>query len=270
MAKPLLPDELWRRVEPLLPPPRPRRFRFPGRKPVDNRRALTGILFVLKTGIPWEDLPQEMGCGSGMTCWRRLGDWYRAGVWDQLHELLLAELNKADRIDWSRAVIDSSSVRALGAGEESGPSPTDRGRPGYKHHLMTDGGGVPFVADVTGANEPDVKELEVLVNSVPPVRGKPGRPRRRPERVQGDRAYDSEPHRRWLRKRRIEPVLAKRRTPHGSGLGVYRWVVERTIAWLHSFRKLRVVTEKTVPMQYARLDLGVAVICWRMLERSFC
>ena len=72
MAKPLLPDELWERIEPLLPPPKPRRFRFPGRKPLDNRKALTGNLFVLKTGIPWEYLPLETGCGSGMTCWRRL------------------------------------------------------------------------------------------------------------------------------------------------------------------------------------------------------
>ena len=101
MAKPLLPDELWERIEPLLPPPKPRRFRFPGRKPLDNRKALTGILFVLKTGIPWEYLPLEMGCGSGMTCWRRLRDWQAAGVWQQLHEILLAELNAADKIDWS-------------------------------------------------------------------------------------------------------------------------------------------------------------------------
>ncbi len=87
MAKPLLPDELWNRIEPLLPLPKPRRFRYPGRKPIDNRKVLIGILFVLKTGICWEDLPREMGCGSGMTCWRRLRDWHEAGVWQALHEL---------------------------------------------------------------------------------------------------------------------------------------------------------------------------------------
>ena len=81
MARPLLSDELWEVIEPLLPPPKKRRFRYPGRKPVEPRRALTGILFVLKTGIQWEDLPLEMGCGSGITCWRRLRDWQRAGVW---------------------------------------------------------------------------------------------------------------------------------------------------------------------------------------------
>ena len=116
MAKPLVDDELWSVIEPLLPAPRARRFRFPGRRPIDNRRALTGIVFVLKTGIGWEDLPQEMGCGSGMTCWRRLRDWQAAGVWQRLHEVLLAKLHGAEQIDWSRAVVDSSAVRALKGG----------------------------------------------------------------------------------------------------------------------------------------------------------
>src|SRR5919197_4931273 len=87
--KPLVTDALWQRLQPLLPPPPRRRFRFPGRKPLDYRKILTGILFVLKTGIAWEDLPLEMGCGCGMTCWRRLRQWYQAGVWFGLHQLPL-------------------------------------------------------------------------------------------------------------------------------------------------------------------------------------
>ncbi len=130
MAKPLVDDELWAVIEPLLPAPKPRRFRYPGRKPVDNRRALTGILFVLKTGIGWEDLPQEMGCGSGMTCWRRLRDWETAGVWQQLHEVLLARLHGADQLDWSRAVVDSASVRALKRGRTPGRIPRIKPKPG--------------------------------------------------------------------------------------------------------------------------------------------
>jgi len=122
MAKPLLDDALWQLIAPLLPEPKARRFRFPGRRPVDSRKALTGILFVLKTGIGWEDLPQEMGCGSGMTCWRRLRDWQEAGVWQRLHELLLAKLRNADQLDWSRAVVDSSSVRALKGGKTLAPT----------------------------------------------------------------------------------------------------------------------------------------------------
>lgn len=123
MAKPLLDDELWQAVEPLIPIKR-RRFRYPGAKPkVSNRQALTGILFVLKTGIGWEDLPQEMGCGSGMTCWRRLQAWQAAGVWQQLHEVMLAHLQGADQLDWSRAVIDSSFVRAVKGGPKRGQTP---------------------------------------------------------------------------------------------------------------------------------------------------
>ena len=112
MARPLVPDELWVRIEPLLPPERPKPKG--GRPPVPDRAALAGILFVLRTGIGWEYLPQEMGCGSGMTCWRRLRDWNLAGVWQRLHRVLLDELRADDRIDWSRASLDSASVRAKG------------------------------------------------------------------------------------------------------------------------------------------------------------
>src|SRR5437764_1154510 len=143
MSKPLVSDALWQRLEPLLPPPPPRRPRFPGRKPLDYRKVLTGIVFVLKTGINWEDLPAELGWGCGKTC----------------------------------------------------------------------------------------------------------------------RAYDSEPHREELRARGIEPKIPKRRTEHGSGLGIYRWVVERTNAWLHSFRKLRLRTDPDGPIHKAFVSLGSALIC---------
>jgi transposase len=270
MAKPLLPDALWQRIAPLLPKPKKRRFRFPGRKPVEDRKALTGVLFVLKTGIPWEDLPQEMGCGSGMTCWRRLRDWHKAGVWQKLHEQLLAELNGADPIDWSRASVDSRSLRAVGGGEKTGPSPVDRRKKGSKHHVIVDGQGTPLAATLTAANEPDVKQLEPLVDAVPPVRGKRGRPRRRPEQLYADRAYDSEPHRRRLRRRGIAPKIARRRTAHGSGLGKIRWVVERTLGWLSRKRKLRIRTEWRADTHQALLSLGCGLICFNVLMASLC
>ena len=114
MAKELVSDELWAVIKPLLPPHRAQPGKR-GRPPVPDRAALTGILFVLKSGIGWEDLPQEMGCGSGMTCWRRLRDWQQGGVWQRLHETLLAELEAAHLIDWSRASVDSIFIRAKGA-----------------------------------------------------------------------------------------------------------------------------------------------------------
>jgi transposase len=265
MAKPLVPDALWELIQPLLPPPKPRRFRYPGRKPVGDRQALTGILFVLKTGIPWEDLPIEMGCGCGMTCWRRLQLWQEQGVWFRLYQLLLTDLDEAGKIDGARAAVDSTFARAFGGVEDSGPNPTDRGRPGVKQHLLVDAQGIPLSGDVTPANVPEVKELLPLVDSAGPV-DEAGDPQHRPEKLYGDRAYDSEPHREELRKRGIEPQLAKRNTEHGSGLGVFRWVVERTNSWLHGFRKLRFVTEKTNPMKYAFFDLALALICFRFLE----
>lgn len=120
MAKLIVTDGLWELVEPLLPerPPRPKG----GRPPVDDRACLTGILFVLKTGIPWEDFPQEMGC-CGMTLWNRLKDWQAAGAWQRLHEVLLAELRKAGRIDLGRVAVDSASVRAVGGGKKRDPAP---------------------------------------------------------------------------------------------------------------------------------------------------
>ena len=121
MARPLVTDELWAYIHPQLPP-RPRRKCHPGRKPVPDRACLSGILFVLLSGIPWEMLPQEMGCGCGMTCWRRLRDWQQAGVWRTIHRVLLARLRHADLIDFQRALVDSSTVRAVGGAKAPAPA----------------------------------------------------------------------------------------------------------------------------------------------------
>ncbi len=261
MAQPLVSDALWERIEPLLPPPKPRRFRYPGRKPIDQRKVLTGIIFVLKTGIPWEELPQEMDCGCGMTCWNYLRAWQRTGVWQRLHEVLLAELQESDRINWSRAAVDSAHARALGGGEKTGQNPTDRRKLGTKHHIVTDAHGVPLAVTITGSNVHDVKELVHALDAVPNVRGKVGHPRKRPNVLYGDRAYDSQPHREKLKKRGISPQFARRGSEHGSGLGIYRWVVERTASWLHSFRKLRLRTDRTAGIHQAFVALASALIC---------
>ncbi|WP_390676382.1 IS5 family transposase [Aquisphaera giovannonii] len=260
--KPLVTDSLWERLEPLLPPPPRRRARFPGRKPLWPRQVLTGILFVLNTDIAWDDLPAEPGCGCGKTCRR----WHRAGVWLKLHATLLAELNGADRIDWGRALVDASFAKAPEGGEDTGPSPTDRGKSGSRHHLMTDARAYPLGATVTAANVNDVTQALPLAVGMVRVGGEPGPPRRRPERLQIDRGYDSGPLRRPLRWLGITPVLAERGTAHGSGLVVYRWFVERTLSWLHAFGRLRRRLDRRTEIQEAFLELAYVLICLRFLE----
>ena len=118
MSQRLIDDALWRRIEPLLSKPPRRRWKSMGRPRVPDRAALTGILFVLRSGIPWQMLPKEMGCGSGSTCWRRLVRWQRARVWRRLHTVLLAELRQRGQLDLARAVVDSASIRALRGGKK--------------------------------------------------------------------------------------------------------------------------------------------------------
>jgi transposase len=161
--------------------------------------------------------------------------------------------------------VDSSFSRAFGGVEGSGKNPTDRGRPGVKHHVLADPHSIPLANTVTSANRPGTEQLLPLVDTTGPLDEQTGEPKHRPRKVCGDRAYDSEPHREKLRERGIDPKLAKRDTGHGSGLGKYRWVVERLISWLHGFRNLRLVTEKTRETQFAFLDLACSLICLRFL-----
>jgi transposase len=267
MAKPLLPDDLWDLIEPLLPkhPPSPKG----GRPRLADRQTLTGIIFVLKTGLPWEDLPQEMGCGCGMTCWRRLLEWFLDGTWQKIHTLLLSRLRQRKRLDFARFLIDTSHVRAVGGGAQTGPSPVDRSKLGSKIELITDAQGVPVVVGVCPANHNDNLDTIPLIDRVPPIAGVRGRPRRRPERLQGDRGFDDEDDRQKLRDRGIIPVLAKRRTPHGSGLGKFRWFIERTNSWLKQFRRIRVRYDRIPAMYYSFLKLASILICFRIFISGF-
>jgi transposase len=153
-------------------------------------------------------------------------------------------------------------------GAATGPSPVDRGRNGSKHHLLVDATGIPLAWTLTGGNRNDITQLIPLVERIPPVRGCVGRPRRRPERVTADRAYDHRPQRRELRKRGITPEIARRKTGHGSGLGRYRWVVERTFAWLHQFKRLLVRYDRRAEIHEAFLALGCCLVCYRRLRNS--
>lgn len=146
----------------------------------------------------------------------------------------------------------------------------DRRKPGSKHHVLTDANGVPIVAQTTAANVHDVNKLLDLVNDVPAIGGKVGAPRYRFDALYADRAYDSQDHREALHAINTEPYIAKRNTEHGSGLGVYRWVVERTLSWLHQFRRLRIRYERRDDIHDAFLTIGCIMICFRTLESSFC
>jgi transposase len=130
VGRTILDDALWAKIQPVLPPPKRRRRRHPGRRPLDDRAVLTGILFVLRSGIPWKMLPKEMGCGSGSTCWRRLAAWQRRGVWTRLHAVLLAELRRRGELDFSRAIADSASLRALRGGKKLDRTLPIAARPG--------------------------------------------------------------------------------------------------------------------------------------------
>jgi transposase len=145
----------------------------------------------------------------------------------------------------------------------------DRRKAGSKHHLLTDAGGVPVVCTLTSANRHDVTQLLPLVDAIPPITGKPGRPLRVPENLYADRGYDSDPHRAELRARGIVPHIARRYTDNGSGLGVIRYVVEQTLALLHQFRRLRTRFDKRDDIHEAFMSLGCSVICWRRLNQGF-
>jgi transposase len=155
-------------------------------------------------------------------------------------------------------------------GEKVGPSPVDRGRPGSKHHLLTDASGVPLAWLLTGSNRTDAFMLPALLDAVPPVRGRPGRPRRRPKRLLADRGYDHDRYRRLVRARGIQPAIARRKTEHGSGLGRERWVVERTLAWLHQRRCLLVRYDRRADIHEAFLALACCLICWKRLQHPLC
>jgi transposase len=185
-----------------------------------------------------------------------------------MHFALLNWLARYDQIDWPRAVVDSCSVRAVCGGSQTGPNPTDRAKRGSKRHLICDGAGMPLAVRLTGANRHDSQEALPLVDAIPPLQGERGRPRRRQDCVLGDRAYDAGRIRHALRVRHILPVLAVRQTRHGSGLGQWRWVVERTFAWLDQFRRLRVRYDRRVDIHEAFLSLGCTLICWQALRKT--
>ncbi|MGI5359083.1 IS5 family transposase [Streptomyces sp. CA-252508] len=255
MRADLVPDDLWERMAPLLPPAPERRHRHAGRLRVPDRAAFAGVMYVLRTGVAWRDVPAEaVGC-SGVTAWRRLGEWTETGGWPRLHAALLTELRRADLLGLDDCAVDGSHVRALKRGDHFGLSPVDRARPGSKHHLIVDRHGTPLIVTLTGGNRHDVTLLLPLLGAIPAIRGLRGRPRHKPRRLYADRGYDFDKYRRLLWKRGIKPMIARRGVAHGSGLGKVRWVVERAFAY-----------ERCADLHQGLLELACSLICLRRLR----
>lgn len=258
-----MPEEFLEQLKPLLPEEKlvgPRG----GRPPIGHRVVVKVIWFVLVTGCRWADVPREMGC-SGRTAHRRLQKWEAMGIWDQLHLQLLTLLRKAGELDLHTTIVDSVLVRAFGGGEATGPSPVDRGKTGSKHTLLVDRHGAPLAIRTVGANVSDQTQIIPIVLEFPRIGGQPGRPKEHPDSVYADRGYDSDDTRALLRWLGIEPMIAKRNTEHGSGLGKIRWVVERTISWIKGLRRMRVRYDRLQITQDAWSTLAVAVICFHIL-----
>lgn len=154
-------------------------------------------------------------------------------------------------------------------GEQTGPNPTDRGKPGSKYHLVVDRSGIPLAVRLSAANAHDATQLLPLVDAIPPIigpRGRPGRPRKRPAKLHADKAYDASPLRRALRARGITPRIARRGIDSSERLGRHRWVVERTLAWLLGCRRLGVRYERRADLLQGLLHLACALICLRFLD----
>lgn len=198
-------EHFWSEIAPLLPPPRP--HPKGSRRLIENRLVLIDILFVLRSGLPWEMLPADMGFDSGMTCWCRLRDGQAAGIWTRLHQVLLGRLHEAGELDWSQASLDSVSVAAQKRGSATGLNLTDRGKPGTKRHRVVEARGTPLGLTLAGADRNDSVMMAQNFDAIPPVRsGRRGRPRGRPHKLHADKAYDARARRQECRARGSYPA----------------------------------------------------------------
>jgi transposase len=189
-------------------------------------------------------------------------------VWARLHRLVLDRLAQQGTLDWTRAAVDSVSVRAKRRGEATGPNPTDRGKAGSKYHVLCDRHGLPLHVQLTGANTHDSTMLVPLLETNPGVReraGRPGRPRRRPDKLHADKGYDYPRCRRYLHRRGIKVRIARRGIEDKSKLGRHRWVVERTVSWLLRFKRLGLRYDRTEATLRPLLLLAVSIINLRRL-----
>jgi len=256
-----LTDNEWNIIEPLLPtsPATPRK----GRPHAPFREIINTIVFILITGARWVDVPMGPGFGSRSTSHRWLGLWEIDGTWENIKAHLLGQAHKRDLIDWERASVDGSFVAGKGGGEDVQYGFKGKG---VNIHALVDGNGAPLSTISTGAAESERAQVEPLIDAVHVLTGDPGRPKKLPDALQGDKGYDSSKLREQLRKRGITPMISrrvwpKRKTPQGRppAKPVDRWKVERTFAWFQrKYRRIVVRWERR--NKYWKGFISIAVI----------
>ncbi|MFD9302893.1 IS5 family transposase [Streptomyces sp. NPDC060048] len=260
----LVPDGLWEFFQRVVPAA-PVRPQDGGRRRHGDREVLAAIMFVATTGCTWRQLPPVFG-PSGATAHRRFTEWSRAGVWGKLHRVVLDELGA--RGDTGLVAVRGRFGEHAGPqrGDLTGPNPVDRGKKGSKIHLITDRSGLPLSIGISGANTHDSQGLEPLVRGIPPIRSRRGPRRRRPAKLHGDKGYDYDHLRRWLRSRNITPRIARKGIESSQCLGRHRWTVERTVAWLAGCRRLHRRYEPKAEHFLAFAGIAATLICYRHLD----
>ncbi len=264
----LLTDAQWEKIRPLLP--RPRSRRRGGRPRASDRKVLEGILWILRSGARWQDLPEEFP--SPATCWRRLRDWEEQGVWLNIWRAFLAELNERNQLQWSESFLDGSFAPAKkGALESAGVGKTKRGK-GTKWMVVVDGQGLPLGKHLCSASPHEARLAETTLATIcVSRRTHAGRPRQKPLRLIADRGYDSDPLRKRLAARGIELIAphrwnrSKPVTQDGRALRRYRrrWKIERTFAWLGNFRHLVVRYDRSLTIYSAFFHIACLIIVLR-------
>ncbi|HXR17276.1 MAG TPA: IS5 family transposase [Terriglobales bacterium] len=262
---PLLTEAQWKKIAPMLP--KPPKQRKGGRPWIENRRVLEGILWILRSGARWQDLPEKYPHPS--TCWRRLRDWDEQGVWLNIWRAFLSELNERQQLKWSESFLDGSFAPAKKGATEFGT--TKRGK-GTKWMVVVDGAGIPLGDHLHSASPAEVRLAETTLAAIRVGRRHcAGRPRQKPVRVIADKAYDSDPLRKRLRRRGIELICPHKRNrvrpamQDGRALRRYRrrWIVERTIGWLGNFRRLVVRYDRSLRIYRAFFQIACFMIVLR-------
>ena len=264
-------DEFWEKVEPSIPPAPS--HKKGGRTRMDDRDAFAAMIYVLRTGIQWNALPREMGASS--TVHDRYQEWERAGFFEELWQVGLAEYDDLEGIEWEWQALDGAMTKApLGrgaSGEATGNNPTDRAKMGTKRSMLTDGAGIPLAVAVAGANRHDSRSLVATLDGIVVARPAPGDEREEVSSSEQhlclDAAYDSDEVRQELEARSYEPHISpaeknkrserKAARKHLGGRA-RRWVVERTHSWLNRSRRLLVRWEKKTENYLGFIHLACA------------